>query len=141
MMPQPYLNPYYFQQPTYQMQSPIYQSTQTPQINGRIIDSIDSVSANDVSMQGFSLFPKSDLSEIYVKAWNPNGTIKTTRYLPYNPEENNGMGILSTNTVDGAKQGAENVSAGIMERLNSLEDKIDKLLKPAKGKKEQTDES
>lgn len=137
-MPQPYLNPYYFQQPPYQMQSPIYQPAQTPQINGRIIDSIDSVTANDVSMQGFSLFPKNDLSEIYVKAWNPNGTIKTTRYLP---AENANVGILSNDSADVAKQGVQNAADGIIERLNTLEDKIDKLLKPVKGKKEQTDES
>lgn len=140
-MAQPFLNPYYFQQPAYQMPSTLYQQTPTQQINGRIIDSIDSVTANDVSMQGFSLFPKNDLSEIYVKAWNPNGTIKTTRYLPYNPEENNNVGILSTATVNTAERGAENATEGIMERLNSLEEKIDKLLKPAKAKKEATDES
>lgn len=49
-------------------------------LNGRIINSIDEVSANDVSMQGMNVFPMLDRSAIYVKAWNGNGLIDTYKY-------------------------------------------------------------
>lgn len=152
-MPQPFINPYYYQQPMYQPQPqiPTYQPqpqmpapapTIAPQtLNGRLIDSIDTISANDVPMQGVSVFPKSDFSEVYIKTWTPNGTIKTVRFLPYNPVNETQTDKLSQTDTDGPKWAAESAINGIMERLTDIENKIDKINKPVKPKKEATDES
>lgn len=55
---------------------------QMPQgINGRFINSIQEVAAQDVPMDGSaSVFPLRDGSGIYVKCWLPNGTIQTLFY-------------------------------------------------------------
>lgn len=52
-------------------------------LNGMIVQSVDSVTADAVPMDGsVAFFPKQDLSEIYVKSWNPDGTIKTVTFRP-----------------------------------------------------------
>lgn len=139
MLPQ--INPYYFQQPMYQ--NPIYQQTTMPQqnvstmqMNGRLIDNIDSVSANEVSMTGISVFPKNDMSEVYIKSWNNDGTIKTLRFMPYNAPQNKSMDILSTDTLDVSRNASDEVTEGIMKRLDTIESKLDAFLKPTKAKKE-----
>ena len=60
-----------FQQPQQfeQMQQGIF---------GKVVQSQDSIVANDVPMNGsVAFFPKSDLSEIYAKQWSADGTIST----------------------------------------------------------------
>ena len=55
----------YNQQPPY---SQMAQQTQTVGLNGEIVDSLDVVKAKNVDMSGQPTFyPKSDLSEVYVK--------------------------------------------------------------------------
>ena len=56
-----------------------------PVINGKIVDSEEMVRATEVPMGGYGVFPKADLSEIYLKIWNNNGT---TGVVKYKPEEN-----------------------------------------------------
>ena len=56
-------------------------------LNGRIVNSIEEITANDVPMNvPYSIFPKNDLSQIYIKSWNPNGIIQTIAYAPIQPE-------------------------------------------------------
>lgn len=110
---QPYINPYYFQnnpafqqQPMYnpmapyqerlnQMQAqynqqPMAQQNQTMGLNGEIVDSIDVVKAKNVDMSGQPTFyPKSDLSEVYVKRLMADGTSQIITYKAVQPEENN----------------------------------------------------
>ena len=90
-MPVPYMNPYYFQNnPAFQQQQmynpmapyqerlnqmqaqynqqPMVQQNQMMTLSGEIVDSIDVVKAKNVDMSGQPTFyPKSDLSEVYVK--------------------------------------------------------------------------
>ena len=61
-----------YQQPPPQTQ-PI--SLQT-NLNGKIVDSEDVVRATEVPIGGYGIFPKADLSEIYIKSWN-------NRYKPH----------------------------------------------------------
>lgn len=69
------------QQPQVQ-QYPANQAVQNP-LNGRIVNTVEEITANDVPMNvPYSIFPKSDLSQIYVKSWNANGTIQTIAYKP-----------------------------------------------------------
>lgn len=110
-MPVPYMNPYYFQnnpafqqQPMYnpmapyqerlnQMQvqynqQPMAQQNQTLGLNGEIVDSIDVVKAKNVDMSGQPTFyPKSDLSEVYVKRLMADGTSQIVTYKAVQPEE------------------------------------------------------
>lgn len=75
-------NPYQqYQQPQYQYQ---YQpQVQMPALSGRMVNSFDEVTANDVPMNGtMAVFPKADLSEIECRQWNANGTISKIVYKP-----------------------------------------------------------
>ena len=107
----PYMNPYYLQnnpafqqQPMYnpmapyqerlnQMQAqynqqPMVQQNQAMSLNGEIVDSIDVVKAKNVDMSGRPTFyPKSDLSEVYVKRLMPDGTSQIVTYKAVQPEE------------------------------------------------------
>ena len=109
-MPVPYMNPYYFQnnpafqqQPMYnpmapyqerlnQMQAqynqqPMTQQNQTMGLNGEIVDSIDVVKAKNVDMSGnVTYYPKSDMSEIYTKQLQMDGTSRIVTYRAVQPE-------------------------------------------------------
>lgn len=104
----PYMNPYFqnnpYQQPMYnpmapyqerlnQMQAqynqqPMVQQNQAMSLNGEIVDSIDVVKAKNVDMSGQPTFyPKSDLSEVYVKRLMADGTSQIITYKAVQPEE------------------------------------------------------
>lgn len=111
-MPVPYMNPYYFQNnPAFQQQQmynpmapyqerlnqmqaqynqqPMVQQNQAMSLNGEIVDSIDVVKAKNVDMSGQPTFyPKSDLSEVYVKRLMADGTSQIVTYKAVQPEEN-----------------------------------------------------
>ena len=64
-----------------QIQQPVPQ--QIAGINGRIVQAVENINANEVPMDGsMAFFPKQDMSEIYVKGWNADGTIRTIVYKP-----------------------------------------------------------
>lgn len=112
-MPVPYMNPYYFQNnPTYQPQpqynpmapyqdrlaqlqsqynqqsqyNPVQQN-QTYGLNGEIVDGIDVVKAKNVDMSGnVTFYPKSDMSEIYTKQLQMDGTSRIVTYRAVQPE-------------------------------------------------------
>ena len=116
-----YLNyPYgnqYTQQPM--MQQPQVQVQQG--LNGKIVDSADVVRATEVPIGGYGIFPKADLSEVYVKSWNNNGT---TSIITYKPE------------LGAAAQ--ENPIDELKEQMNMLNEKLDNLLAAAAVKPVQT---
>lgn len=111
-MPVPYVNPYYFQNnPAYppqynpltpyqdrlnQMQNQFAQpqqfnsvpQTQTPVLNGEVVDGIDVVKAKNVDMSGnVTFYPKADLSEIYTKQLQSDGTSRIITYRAVQPEK------------------------------------------------------
>lgn len=111
-MPVPYMNPYYFQNnPIFQQQmynpmapyqerlnqmqaqynqQPMVQQNQMMALSGEIVDSIDVVKAKNVDMSGQPTFyPKSDLSEVYVKRLMADGTSQIVTYKAAQPEESN----------------------------------------------------
>ena len=74
-------NNYY---PNYQYNNP-YANQAQPALNGlqgKVVDSIDIVKVTEVPFGSFSVFPKGDMSEIYVKSWSNNGTTQTITYKP-----------------------------------------------------------
>lgn len=79
---QGYTGPY-FGNSFHQMQAQNQEANIQTSLNGRIIDDISNVTANEVSMNGSpSVFIKNDFSEIYLKQWQSDGTIKTMRFMP-----------------------------------------------------------
>lgn len=111
-----------YQQPQQQMiQRPI--PTQFNGISGRIINSIEEVTANEVPMDGTTgVFPACDYSCIYTKAWNSDGTIKTIKYIPVFEEPKQ-----ETSTP-------ESISDMISKRFDRLEQML------AQPRKENSDE-
>lgn len=74
-----------FQAP--QIPSYIQPMPQQPQqhqsmISGKPVDTIEMAKVAEVPVGSYSVFPKADLSEIYIKSWNPNGTTKITVFTP-----------------------------------------------------------
>lgn len=136
--------PYQFQ-PTFMMPSQaqwmpqmqsmpsLPQMPQVPTLTGRFIKSIEEVQPNDVPMNGSAaIFPAEDMSVIYARAWNNDGTISTVRYAPViqddEPEQSQGITLQD-----------------VMNQLDNIQD----LLKPkrttttrktAAKKQEETDD-
>lgn len=93
MMNNPYIqsqNPYmdrmnFLQNYQQSLQQPMQMNQRSmPQqiagINGRIVQAVENINANEVPMDGsMAFFPKQDMSEIYVKGWNADGTIRKYR--------------------------------------------------------------
>lgn len=84
--------PYQYQQPRYDLQQsqPLFNQQQSIQpqqqagLNGKVVQAVEQITANDVPMDGsVAVFPKQDMSEIYTKSWNADGTIRTVVYKPY----------------------------------------------------------
>lgn len=63
-------------------------------INGRIVQAVENINANEVPMDGsMAFFPKQDMSKIYVKGWNADGTIRT---IVYKPSQDRQSALLTT---------------------------------------------
>lgn len=92
------------------------------QISGKFVQSLDSIMAKDVPMTGYyAIFPKADMTEIYAKNWNGQGTIDTIVYRPVvQPKE---VPIIPENS------GYSDIINGIDKILNLL----DELLKGGKA--------
>ncbi len=113
-----YPNNYYggYQIPNYpqsfnQQYMQSYQQAPSPQqmsvLTGKLVDSIDVAKATEVPLGNYGVFPRADMQEIYIKRWNPDGTTKLDIYRPVVPESK---------------------EPGICERLDVVENKIDRLL-------------
>lgn len=126
-----------------QEQYPAIQNQQAIGLNGRIVQVVENINANEVPMDGsMAFFPKQDLSEIYVKGWNADGTIKT---IVYKPQIDN-KSVQAVNTsLDTEKLKidlSEQVTAGIMQRFDDLSAKIEQLEnKVALGTQRKTSQS
>lgn len=113
----PNYNPNYYN-PSYSYNIPYNQNmqpqqTQTQTLNGKIVDSKGIVKVTDVPIGSYGIFPKADLSEIYIKSWNNNGT---TNIITFKPDTSQPM--AEQNPID-----------VILERINQLESKIDNVIK------------
>lgn len=112
--------PQFAQQP--QMQQ---QNTQPALINGRVVDDISTVTANEVPMTGeCAVFPMRDLSAMYVKQWGNDGTIKTVKFTPILDELNN----LPKNEEKLKIDPSDEFTGALMQRFDELEKKIDKVV-------------
>ena len=128
MYENPYMGNPYMQNRYYgQQYQPVQQQTiQQPvaQLVGRPVDTQESIQASDVPMNmPYALFPKNDLSEIYLKSWNANGTIQTVVFKPMNNSMVNSM-PNGENSNTGANTDA---TEEIMRRLDELSNQIQEI--------------
>lgn len=117
-----------------QIQQPMPQ--QIAGINGRIVQAVENINANEVPMDGsMAFFPKQDMSEIYVKGWNADGTINTIVYKPYTAPKDN-QAVNSMVNTENAKFTLSDESTELFmnkfdelsEKIGQLEDRFDKSL-------------
>lgn len=122
------------QQPMQMNQQPIPQ--QIVGINGRIVQAVENINANEVPMDGsMAFFPKQDMSEIYVKGWNADGTIRTIVYKPYT-EPGGSNACNPTTDIENAKFTLSDESTQLFlnkfdelsEKIGQLENRFDKSL-------------
>ena len=101
---------------------------------GKIVESIDIVKVTDIPMDGnMYYFPQADGQAIYGKKFLPNGQ---TQILAFKPIENNEMDNSSTETEKLKLDMLTQFLEGIQSEVRMLSDKIDKISKPTRGKKE-----
>lgn len=106
-----------------------YQRYQQPEptqgISGRVVQAVETINPNEVPMDGsVAFFPKQDLTEIYAKSWNTDGTIRT---LTFKPALNDKTGVLSADTEKLEFDLSEKATEDIMAKLNELSEKIEQL--------------
>lgn len=84
-----YPNNFYqnYQYSGYPQMSQMPQSPMVSNLQGKVVDGIEIVKATDVPFGSFSVFPKGDFGEIYLKTWNNNGTTQIITYKPVVEEE------------------------------------------------------
>ena len=125
MMYQNSYQPQYNQFSGYQQQYPQQQSMfQQNNLAGRFVQSVEQIGVNDVPMNGtYSIFPKSDMTEIYAKAWDGNGNIQTLTYRLVQEDGTERAGVPT-----------------VQEQLQAFRDEImkrfDKLESPRKSRME-----
>ena len=140
---QQYMNPYQYQQP-YQPMQPTVQPAQVQPVqntvqpysnsqvlNGKFVDSIESVKATDVMMDGSVMyFPATDGKTIYTKQLQGDGT---SRILTFSLMDQTGPEEKQpsvTEIIDGRfKTFRDDIFSGF-EEINDRFDKIERQLKP-----------
>lgn len=80
---------------------------------GKIVDGEEVVKATEIPIGGFGVFPKADLSEIYIKSWTQEGATKILKFKPFveEPKEEVTMDTL-------------------LERISAIETKLNEMTAP-----------
>lgn len=129
--PQHGYNPY-FQQPRMQQSQieqmqPVNQfQQQMPRgVNGRVVQSVEMITANDVPMDGSAaFFPMQDMSAILAKSWNADGTIKTVVFKPINETASQNSAQNQENLKFDLSDGTV---AAFMNRFDELSERLEQL--------------
>ena len=87
-------------------------------LNGKIVDGEDVVKATEVPIGGYGIFPKADLSEIYLKTWNNNGTTSIITFQP--------LPVIDEDQIRQKQSAISNYE--LLEKINNIETKLDSLL-------------
>ena len=147
---QPYVNPNYYAQ--YQQQINPYmqrmenlqqfqQALQQPptfqnnfSVISKVVENIDMVKVADIPMDGnMYYFPKADGTEIYTKQFGVDGR---TRILTFKPVLDDNPNNLPTEEEKLKIDTFNEVLLGIQKDIKELTEKVDKITKPARTKKE-----
>ena len=144
---QPYPNPNYYAQYQQQQYNPYLQrmenlqqfqqtlqpTNQIPAI-GKVVESMDIVKVTDIPMDGnMYYFPKADGSEIYTKQFGVDGRTRILTFKPITDDKPNNLPL----DEEKLKFDAFNaILEGIQADIKTLSDKVDKISKPNRAKKE-----
>ena len=94
-------------------------------INGMVVQSADAITADCVPMDGsIAVFPKQDMSEIYVKNWNADGTIHTVTYKPVEEIKPEAARVSAVTELSASVDDKLNELTGRMNRLESSFNKM-----------------
>ena len=125
----------YNQQPPY---SQMAQQTQTVGLNGEIVDSLDVVKAKNVDMSGQPTFyPKSDLSEVYVKRLMADGTSQIITYKAVQPEESKPVETKSYVDVQTLNAMLGQMKSEILQSVDGGLSEIKQMITPPEQPKRQ----
>lgn len=92
-------------------------------LSGKVVDGGEVVKATEVPFGGYGIFPKADLTEIYIKSWNSDGTTKMITYKP---------------VVEETKEQVDTTKL-LLEKIQKIEEKLDSLVKkPEVEKRKET---
>ena len=86
-------------------------------MNGKIVDSEDVIKATEVPIGGYGIFPKADLSEIYVKTWNNNGTTSVITFQPIATPQKTEINNINNSVL-----------SQLFQKIEIVENKIDAVL-------------
>ena len=112
--------------------------TQTYNPFGKVVESMDIVKVTDIPMDGnMYYFPQADGQAIYGKKFLPNGQ---TQILAFKPSLESEPNNVSTEVEKSKFDTLEQFLEGIQSEVRTLSDKIDKISKPTRAKKEVEDE-
>lgn len=147
---QPYVNPNYYAQ--YQQQINPYmqrmenlqqfqQALQQPptfqnnfSVISKVVENIDMVKVADIPMDGnMYYFPKADGTEIYTKQFGMDGR---TRILTFKPVLDENPNNLPSEEEKLKIDTFNDVLMGIQRDIKELTEKVDKITKPSRTKKE-----
>lgn len=98
----------------FQQQMPTMQQASN-YISGRIVDGEDVVKVAEIPFGGYGVFPRADLTEIYFKTWNNNGTTSIITYKPVTQQ---------------SVQSQEEIINKILQKVENLEAKLLELTQP-----------
>ena len=102
-------------------------SAQISGINGRIVEVAENILASDVPMDGsFAVFPKRDLSEVYIKYWTGEGKIAT---ISFKPTLESQVDISPTDDTSLRFDELNDALGGLYDKVDSLSSRIDEVLK------------
>lgn len=111
-------------------------------LNGKVIQQVENITANDVPMDSsYAFFPKQDMSEIYAKSWNAvTGNIDTVVFKRIE-QVLDAQTNISTPTQENSLYEAVNNALGVIsEKVDTLTNRFDEYIgKPkanVRGKKE-----
>lgn len=118
---------YQQQYPYQQYSNVIHVQNQSQGVFGKVVDSFDTISANDVPMSGEpTTFVKRDLSEVQVRMWSPNGQIMTTSFKPSESKNDVQMTNVSTNEIKSLYETLDSLQTGLNARLDKIEEYFSK---------------
>lgn len=123
-----YNQQYIQQQPQYQNNAQQYQAQtvqqyqtvqpQQPMIYGKVVESAEIAKNQEIPIGSTYVFPQADLSAIYLKSWNSDGSTKVITYSPVSPEE----------TKSQPKNEYAELLSNIQMKIDELDKKISTLV-------------
>lgn len=129
-----------FQQFQSQVQTQMSLPNQQQPFYGKVVDNFDSITANDVPMNGQpATFIKNDGSEIQVRVWTPSGTIATTRYKPYTETKAEETANTSPDSLESLYDDFKSFREELLGRIDRLDKSVSGKSNSGRGSKREVE--